>query len=138
MAYTINIRQTVALPLKETFERLSDHNQLGPLLGLPCKRVRDGEDAINGLGSVRTLGVWPIEFDETVTGFEPNSRIDYRITRGSPLRNHRGTVAFAASGEGATQVSWDIEYEIALPVLGMLIKKILARGIGRGLDKIGR
>lgn len=138
MAYTINIRQTVSLPLAATFEKLADHNQLGPLLGLPCKRVREGEGAVNGLGSVRQLGFWPIDFDETVTGFEPNTRIDYKITRGSPLRNHRGTVSFAASGDKATVVSWDIEYEMAVPILGSVIKQVLTRGIGKGLDKMGR
>ncbi len=138
MTYAINIRKVIPLPVEETFAILSDHNRLGPILGLPVKRVREGEGSVNGLGSVRKMAFWPIDFDETVTAIEPNALIEYKITRGSPLKNHRGTVAFSAQGDQATEVIWDIEYDMGVPVLGSVIKRVLTIAIGKGLGKIGR
>lgn len=137
MAYTLEVRRIVPLPVEKTFSLLADHNKLGAVLGLPVKRTRDGESDVNGVGSVRQLGLWPLDFDETVTGFEPNTRIDYRITRGSPLRNHRGSVRFEASGSG-TKVTWNIEYEMGIPVLGAVLKHGLGFGISRGLGKLAK
>ncbi|MGQ0696622.1 MAG: SRPBCC family protein [Panacagrimonas sp.] len=137
MAYTIEVRRIVPLPVEKTFALLADHNRLGTVLGLPVKRTRDGKGDVNGVGSVRTLGIWPLDFDETVTVFEPGTRIDYRITRGSPLRKHLGSVRFEPSGSG-TQVTWNIEYEMGVPVLGTAIKHGLGFGISRGLGKLGR
>lgn len=139
MSYSLEVSRTIPLPLEQTFDLLSDHNQLTAILGLPCKRTQDAQGGdVNGLGSVRTLGLWPLDFDETVTGYEPNSRIEYRITRGSPLRNHRGSVRFARDGATKTKVTWNIDYEMAVPVLGAVIKQALRFGIARGLGKIGR
>ncbi len=139
MPYTVNVSRTVPLPVEQVFDMLADHNQLTAVLGLPCKRTRDAEGAdVNGLGSVRKLGLWPLDFDETIVGFEPNSRIDYRITRGTPLKNHRGSVSFARDGAKKTKVSWNIEYEMSIPVLGTVIQQALRFGIARGLGKLGR
>lgn len=137
MSYTIEIREVVNLPLAVTFARLADHNQLGPILGLPCKRTRDGSGDVNGVGSVRTLGFWPLDFDETVTACEPDQRIEYRITRGSPLRNHRGALSFAPVGNG-TEVSWTIHYDMRLPLVGAVLKQVLSLGITRGLRGLSK
>lgn len=128
-------RRTIPLPLEQTFALLADHNQLSAVLGLRCKRTRDGEGDVNGLGSVRKLGLWPMDFDETITGFQPNTRIDYRITRGTPLRNHRGSVSFSGNNR-KTLVTWNIEYEMSIPVLGAVIRQALRFGIARGLGRL--
>lgn len=135
MSYRIEIREVVDLPVGLAFERLADHNRLGAILGLPCRRTRDGDTEVNGVGSVRTLGFWPLDFDETVTACDPGQRIDYRITRGSPLRNHRGSVRFAPAGRG-TEVNWSIHYQMRLPLIGAVLKQVLSVGIRRGLRKL--
>lgn len=137
MPYTLEVRRNIPLSVEKTFAILSDHNQLGGVIGLPCRRTRDGEGDVNGLGSVRTLGVRPLDFDETITAFEPNQRIEYRITRGTPLRKHVGTVRFSPAGSGC-DVSWHIQYEMSLPVLGGVIREVLRLGLKRGLGKLGR
>lgn len=135
MTYTVEIRETIPLPVEEAFARLADHNRLGSVLGLPVRRTKDGEGDPNGLGSVRTLGVWPVDFDETVTKYEPASRIEYKISRGTPLKDHHGIVRFAPKGDG-TEVAWTIRFELGVPVLGTVLKKGLGLGISRGLRKM--
>ena len=137
MPYTVEIRETIPLPLEETFSRLADHNRLGSVLGLPVRRTQDGKGDPNGLGSVRTLGVWPIDFDETVTKYEPSTRIEYKISRGTPLRDHHGIVRFTPKGAG-TEVAWTIRFDVPVPVLGRVLKQGLGFGISRGLRKLGK
>ncbi|MGB0955668.1 MAG: SRPBCC family protein, partial [Panacagrimonas sp.] len=116
------------------FATLADHDQLGDVLGGPVKRVREGQGDVNGVGSVRKIGFWPIDFDETVTEFVPCEKIAYRITRGSPLKNHHGEIDFAADGDGC-RIRWRIGYEMP-PVAGHVVKLALRRLITRGLRKL--
>jgi len=137
MTQRLQIRETLPLPLDVAFSRLADHQRLGAALGVPVRRTRDGEGDVNGLGSVRTLGLRPLEVDETITRFDPPTRIDYRITRGSPLRDHRASVIFSANGS-ATEVTWNIEFDIKPRLLGPVLKRALGLGIRHALRKIGR
>lgn len=137
MAYQIEVRETVPLKPEVAFARLADHNALGSVLMIPVRRTVDGIEEVNGLGSVRKLGLWPLDFDETVTLFKPPERIEYRITRGTPLRKHHGSLRFAASGEG-TEIVWTIRYEVPVPLLGAFVREGLRLGIRRGLRRLGR
>jgi hypothetical protein len=135
MSYHIEIRETLPFKAEEAFERLADHNGLGRILLIPVKRVREGEDETNGVGSVRRMGLWPLDFEETVTAFERPSRIDYRITRGTPLRAHQGSLRFTPKGK-KTEVVWTIRYDVPVPVLGSVVREVLSRGIRRGLRSL--
>ena len=67
-------------------DRRTGYEHLAPLFGATIRRVRDGEVARNGVGSVRALRVGPGPwFEETITEAVPDERIAYRISRGSPL-----------------------------------------------------
>jgi len=123
-------------PVEQMFAALADHNQLGRVLGIPVRRVRDGRDDINGVGSVRRLGLGPLGVEETVTLLEPNRRIEYRISKGGgPVRNHRGKLEFSGSHKGS-RVTWTIQFDSPLPLFGPLLKLVLSQGIRLGLKRI--
>lgn len=133
----LSVRHQFRVPARAVFGALSDHNNLGKVLGVPVRRVCDGSDHANGVGSVRALGIWPLITEETVTAVEVDRSIDYRITKGgAPLRNHRGHVSFSANASG-TEVNWSISFD-APPLVGTLISKVLSAGISRGLAKLER
>lgn len=90
------------------------------------------------MGSVRRILKGPLAFEETVTVFEPNQRIEYRITRGSPLRNHQGRLDFEAIDEQSSKVTWHVEYEVGIPLLGGIIQKALTKMFSGGLEKLGK
>lgn len=137
MTHHLQIVETVPCQADILFSRVADHENLGKVLGVPVRRSRDGADDINGLGSVRTMGFRPLDFDETITAFEPPRRIEYRITRGSPLRNHRANVVFSPNG-ASTEVTWTIEFETRPALLGTVLKRALGLGIRQGLRKLAR
>ena len=126
------------LPPEQVFAYFAEHENLGGVLGAKVTRLSDGRDGErNGVGSSRKLkppGPVPA-FEETVTAFSPNELIEYRVTKGTPLNHHLGTVRFTPNGTG-THMEWKIEIGAEVPGLDFLISKFLIRNIGGGLDKV--
>lgn len=120
------------------FAYLAEHENLGGVLGAKVTRLSDGTDGNrNGVGSSRRLkppGPVPA-FEETVTGFEPDERIEYRVTKGTPLNHHLGVITLTPTDSG-THMVWSIEIGAALPGLDFVIAKVLVRNIGGGLDRM--
>lgn len=137
--YRIVVDQTFPFPVERLFADLADHENLGRILGAPMKRVRDGggEGGVNGVGSVRQLGAGPLAFEETVVTHVPNELIEYRVTKGSPIKNHLGRMEFSARGE-QSHLHYVITFDSKLPLVGGLIKRALQSSIERGLAKHAR
>ncbi len=133
----IDINLEFRRPVSDLFALLSDHEKLGPILGANVKRTRDGKDALNGLGSVRTLSIGPLPgFDETVTAFQKDKLIEYKITRGSPLKNHKGVMEFSATPSGGSKLHYTIEFDSKIPLVGPVIRSGLENTIRKGLKKL--
>lgn len=133
--HTVEVEHASVRPVQELFAELADHHRLRRVFGVPVRRIRDGEGELNGVGSVRRVGVGPLGLEETVTAIEPHRSIEYRITRGGgPVRNHRGRLEFSSVGTGS-RVIWTIDYD-TLPIVGSALQAVLARVIKRGLGKL--
>jgi uncharacterized protein YndB with AHSA1/START domain len=124
-------------PVDRVFAYLSEHENLQQVFGAKVTRAKDGDDGHrNGVGSVRTLRIGPgPSFDETVTEFVADELIRYRITRGSPLRDHRGEMRFSRS-DGGSHLRYEITFTTRLPGLATLIAAVLSRNIGAGLRRV--
>ena len=132
----IEIEHGFAVPVDRAFAYLSEHENLGPLFGARVTRVRDGETSRNGVGSVRSLKVGPLPaFDETVTVVVPNERIEYRITRGGPLRAHHGVMSLSPDGTGS-HLHYVIEFGAVVPGLDRVVKAMLVRSITANLPAV--
>lgn len=133
----IEIVQEFALPVEKLFSYLSEHENLAAIFA-PAKvtRVRNGDSSRNGVGSVRSLRilVGP-PFEETVTAFKENELIEYRITKGGPLKNHHGVMKFYPFN-GGSRLHYTIVFEGKLPVIASLIKPPLESSIRKGLKGI--
>lgn len=134
----IEVVQDSALPVERVFAHLAEHENLGPLFGADVERLRDGDDSRNGVGSVRRVSAGPIRLaEETVTAFEPDRLIGYRITAGSPLRDHRGTVRVTPTASGS-RVEWVVEFGAAVPLLDKVVALGLTRSLRKGLRGLDR
>jgi len=137
-AYHVHIEHDFAKPPQRIFAHLAEHEHLAEVFGTEVIRLRDGDDERNGVGSVRRLKIGPLPpFEETVTEFVPARRIVYRITKGSPLRGHLGTMTFAPSSSG-TRFVYDIRVASPIPGLAPVVRALLTRSISRSLPKIER
>jgi hypothetical protein len=120
-------------PPKRIFDQLAEHENLAPVLRAKIVRINDGTDGHrNGVGSARRLKLGPLpSFVETVTEFVPEELIRYRITEGSPLRDHEGVMRFTATPAG-THLHYEVTFDAA-PVLDVVIAALLRRNISAGL-----
>jgi uncharacterized protein YndB with AHSA1/START domain len=134
---TVIVDKDFSLPPDRVFAYLAEHEHLEPLFGAKIKRLRDGTDgARNGVGSARQLKIGPLPaFEETVTEVVPNELIRYRITKGSPLKDHEGTMRFTPNGEG-THLHYEISFRMAVPGVDRVVAATLKRNIEKGLNSV--
>lgn len=133
----IDIRKDFSLPVDKLFAHLSEHENLETIFHpTKIRRIADGQGARNGVGSAREMrALGGPAFVETVTAYRENELIEYRITRGSPLKNHLGVMRFSATPTGS-RLHYTIEFEGKFPLIGLLIRTVLERGIRQGLTRI--
>jgi uncharacterized protein YndB with AHSA1/START domain len=133
-AHRVHVSYDFAKPPERVFAYLSEHENLAELFGAEVTRVRDGDGERNGVNSVRRLKVGPLPpFEETVHEFVPGERILYRITKGSPLKDHVGLMEFSALPGGGTHLEYNIRIASAIPGLAPIVSAQLTRDVKKGL-----
>jgi len=135
----IKIRQLFNAPVDTIFSLLTDHEAFGQVVNAKIKRVVDSQDENkNGLGSVRRINAFPAPaFEETVVTFEPNQLMEYVLSKGSPIKNHKGRMKFSDE-QGKTRLNYTIDFEPKPPFLflGSILKKAIEKPIRDGLKKL--
>ncbi|MGB1580555.1 MAG: SRPBCC family protein [Nevskiales bacterium] len=123
----------------KVYDFFCDHESFGRIWPGKTTRIRDGDEPglPNGVGSVRRIQVGPISFEETHTQCQRPELIQYRITRGSPIKNHLGTIRLIDE-DGSTRIDYCIEFEPKIPCTGGLLARSLKRDWARGIEPIIR
>ncbi len=138
-AHHISIEKEYNKPLSEIFSAITDHENFGKLIGAKINRVKQGSDNhINGLDSIRRINIGPLpSFEETVTGFIKDEYFEYKISKGSPIKNHIGKLVFSTSGEQTKLIyTIDFDMKLPLPLIGSIVKNTLEKQISKGLNKL--
>ena len=133
----VSLSADFALPVERVYAFLAEHENLGPFFGAKITRVHDGDDSRNGAGSCRELKLAPLlpSFRETVTAAIPNELIEYRITQGSPLKNHIGVMRFSSLPSGGSRLDYTIDFD-ASPVLAQVVRIGLTQRIRAALKTV--
>ena len=135
----INITQSFNAPVDTIFNIITDHEAFGQVLNSKIKRVVDSKDENkNGIGSTRRVSTFPAPaFEETVVAFEPNELMEYVVSKGSPIKNHKGRVEFSDE-QGKTRLNYTINFEPKLPFLffGPILKNAIEKSIRDGLKRL--
>ena len=135
----IKMTQLFNAPVDTIFKLLTGHESFGQVINENIKRVVDGHDENkNGLGSVRQIKPFPgLAFEETVITFEPNRLMEYVVSKGSPIKNHRGRMEFSED-QGKTRLNYTIDFEPKLPFLffGSILKRAIENPIRNGLKRL--
>lgn len=135
----IEVNQTFPFSVEKLYAFLSEHENLGAIFPARIKRIREGQDSPNGVGSVRKIIMAPgVSLEETVTKAEPNQLIEYTITKGGwPVKDHYGVMKFYPY-EGGSRLHYTITLDSAVPGTGWIIKKALETPIRVGLKKLAK
>ena len=135
----IKMTQVFNAPVEVIFNQLTDHESFGQVIHEKIKRVVDSRDENkNGIGSVRQIKPFPgLAFEETVITFEPNRLMEYVVSKGSPIKNHKGRMEFSYE-QGKTRLKYTIDFEPKLPFVffGSVLKKAIEKPIRNGLKKL--
>ena len=133
----VHVHHTFTSDPAAVFDALSEHENLSRIFPAKITRLHDGETSRNGVGSARRLQIGPgPAFVETVTVAEPHSRIEYKITQGTPLRNHHGVQVLTPTEDGGTKLDYTIAFDAPVPGLAWVVGKALTRSISTGLPKL--
>ena len=135
--HKIEIYREVNAPAEKVWRDFNDHAGFGKMMGIPAERIADSPDPgnINGVGSVRVIKIPLFPFEETIRRSEMPDSIEYQITKGSPLDHHYGRIQFKPLPGGGTGIDYTIELGSKIPLLGIIIKMALQKGLENGLDK---
>lgn len=134
---TVRFEQFFAAPRERVFAWFADHEKFGRIWPGRTRRIRTataGSDP-NGLGSARAVGSWPMVFEESITGFDPPAAIEYRVTKGGPIKNHVGRMRFE-SVAGGTRLDYTIDFDARIPFTGGLIAGLLCGAWRHGIQKV--
>jgi hypothetical protein len=137
----IRIEKHFSQPIERIYQDITDHENFGKLIGSSIKRIKEGADGYpNGEGSVRKITALPLPpFEETVTSYKLNDYFEYKVTKGSPIKNHIGRLKFTTDNSGCSLVyTIDYDMKLNLPLAGKLLSKILGKQISQGLDKLNK
>ena len=120
---TIFFEQNFRAPLSTVFNELTDHNNFGRIIGMKIIRIKNCKKGnANGIGSVRRIT--PVLFskwEETVITYIPNKIMEYTVIKGSPVKNHKGTMEFSEK-DGVTNLKYVMYFEPKIPFIGKLLK----------------
>jgi uncharacterized protein YndB with AHSA1/START domain len=138
-AYWVHVEYDFEKPPDRVFAHFAEHENLAEVFGARVNRLGEGEDGErNGVGSRRQLRIGPLPpFEETVTEFLPPEKIVYRVTKGSPLRGHIGTMTFVPK-DGGTRFMYDIRIASPIPGLAPIVRAMLTRSIVSSLPEVDR
>ncbi len=135
---TIHIVQKFNVNAEKVWLFLNDHNRWNEIFPIEIKRVKDSKDDqnINGVGSVRRLGLPIINLEETIAKSERGQLIEYTITKGPLIKNHYGIMQFIDNNDGTSILNYTIVMESNIAVLGSLISNSLRLAIKDALKKL--
>lgn len=134
---TITLGIDFPQPVTAVFAHLSKHENLAGVFGMPISRIATSSDPAepDGIGSVRRLKLGPLAIEETITGFEKNRLIEYRVTKGGFMKHHLGTMRFSEQGSGS-RLDYTVEIESSIPLVTGPLVKSLEHGMRSGLTKL--
>lgn len=119
------------------FALFDSHEHFGRFWPGQTRRIRVGDNPAqpDGIGSVRENISLGGRLEETITRYEVPSRIEYQVTRGSPVKNHLGRLRFLPEGEG-TRLIYTIDFDPRLPGTGWFLVWYMRWAFHAGLRRM--
>lgn len=137
---TIDITETIALPIDRAFELLADHANYHRFPGITrSELLQEGTPTPNGLGAVRRIALRNVVLDEEITAFESPKQMSYRIIASKPVKvvHQGGRIEMTAVPEG-TRIRWRSTFKLKIPLVGWIVTRRAARQFERGFREVLR
>ena len=135
---TVRLRQVFNAPMELVFAHLSDPNKYGGWMGTKVERISASPvDSANpdAVGAVRKVSLGPFQMEQTITLHRPPHCLEYRITKGSPVTAHVGTITLNPRSEGC-ELYWNIHFHPRVPGTGHFWSGMIRRVYKSRLKKL--
>ena len=134
---SIEIVQSFDAPVDVVFDILSDHANLGRIWPAKFRVLKASDDKTepNGVGAVREVKIGPVRLEETVQRFRRNEYLEYSITSGPLIADHRGYMRFWEDG-GKSYLAYRIDVQLALPLVSPIVQALMEPAFRQGLEKL--
>ena len=138
-AHWVHVEHDFPAPPSVVFAHLAEHENLADVFQAKVTRLRDGDTERNGVGSMRIVKIGPAPpVEETVTEFETDELIEYRVTNKGLLKGHVGIMKFSELPDGNTHLDYRIRLSSHVPGLAVVLKGVLTRGIEKSFSRLDR
>jgi hypothetical protein len=133
----IDIQATFPFSVEKLFNYLKQHENFQVLFApAKVKTIQEGNNGRYDIGSVRRISAFPVPpFEETIVHYEKNKVIEYKITKGTPLKNHHGKMIFSSHDKGS-KLHYTIEFESNIPLVALIVKIALEKKLREGLNAL--
>ena len=140
MMQTIDITETIALPIDRAFELLADHANYHRFPGITrSELLKKGAPSSNGVDAVRRVALGNVVLDEEITGYAPPEKLAYRIIASKPVKVvHEGGVIELTEVPEGTRIRWRSTFKLKIPLIGWLVTRRAARQFERGFRAVLR
>ena len=124
---TVTVQRTIAAPIEDVFDWLSDSsNYTASPLVLSERVARPGQGARYGRGAIREITTVLAFFREEITAYDRPHEFRYLIRKAlPPLRHHGGRIALREAPAG-TEVTWTSTFALPVPVAGSVLERLVA------------
>jgi hypothetical protein len=138
--HEIKVYQEFDAPIAQVWDAFSDHVNFGKMMGQKVTRIVDSKEPgnLNGVGSVRSLALPLLPFEETIIKSERPTLIEYKISKGTPLDFHYGIMEFSSLPDDRSAINYSIDLGSKIPLIGAIVKTILSKGIASGLSNYAK
>ena len=132
----VRLEQFFSAPQDAVFAWFARHENLAKMFRGEMNRIEPSPDAStpDGVGARFEFRLFGMRHEETITAFDPPERIEYRVTKGWPMKNHVSCLSFETVDSG-TQVRWSIDFESTMPFAGHVLAAALCKHWHRGTQK---
>jgi uncharacterized protein YndB with AHSA1/START domain len=135
---SFRIEREIAAPPEIVFEVLTDHGGYASITQLRKSVLeREGDDAPNGVGAIRSLHSVGPALREEVVAYEPPRRFSYKLLSGLPVRDHLGTVELTAA-DGGTHMTYAVKSIPTVPLVGGGVIAATKLGVGSLISGIAK
>jgi hypothetical protein len=128
----VAVNRMIPAPPDAVFARYADIPSWTRWASLGRASVGRPGDA-DGVGALRVITNGPVRVVEEVTAVDAPRRLDYRLVRGFPIRDHAGWVTFTPA-DGGTTVLWECHFRSRIPGAGPLFNSLFAAIFARALE----
>lgn len=125
MTKRIIISKLIEAPIEETFNWMAHSNNFSKAPWVFSSKWRDSNNY--NVGAVRNIFMLAGWYQEKITAFERNKRIQYRVLKSfPPVKQDFTEMKFEKVSRG-TMVTWTIDIDVLVPIVGPIITQVAGK-----------